>query len=81
MSEAKKAWLKERKTYIGGSDIGAILGLSTFKSALDIYLSKTTDAIDEATSEAAHWGTVLEDVVAKEYSERTGLVEQNLAYQ
>lgn len=74
MTKNKKhiKWLEERRSYIGGSDIGCILGLSTFKSALDIYLSKTTDVIDEATSEAAHWGNVLEDVVAKEYSQRTG---------
>ena len=71
IEETRKAWLRERKTYIGGSDIGCILGLSRYKSALDIYLSKTTDAIDESTSEAAHWGNMLEDVVAQEYSRRT----------
>jgi len=51
MNEERKAWLQERKTYLGGSDISAILGLSTFKSALDIYLSKTTDAIEESYSQ------------------------------
>lgn len=73
MTESEKqTWLKERKTYIGGSDIGCILGLSKYKSALDIYLEKTTDIIEEATSEAAYWGNILEDIVAKEYSNRTG---------
>ena len=69
--DERKAWLQERKTYIGGSDLGCILGLSKYKSALDIYLDKTTDIIDETTSEAAHWGNVLEDVVAQEYSRIT----------
>jgi putative phage-type endonuclease len=73
MSEERKAWLQKRKTYIGGSDLGCILGLSNFKSALDIYLSKTTDAIDESTSEAADWGNRLEPLVAKKYAETTGL--------
>jgi putative phage-type endonuclease len=65
-------WLKERKTYIGGSDIGCFLGLSKYKTALDIYLDKTTDRIDETTNEPAYWGNVLEDVVAQEYSKVTG---------
>lgn len=66
-------WLKERKTYIGGSDIGCILGLSPYKTPLDIFLDKTTDRIDESISEAAYWGNIFEDMVAKEYSNRTGL--------
>ena len=69
--EEREAWLQERKTYIGGSDLGCILGLSKYKSALDIYLDKTTDIIDQTTSEAAYWGNVLEDVVAREYSRIT----------
>jgi len=66
------AWLKERKTYIGGSDIGCILGLSPYKSALDIFLDKTTDLINESTSEAAYWGSALEDLIAQDYAKRTG---------
>jgi len=69
--EERKTWLQERKTYIGGSDLGCILGLSKYKSVLDIYLDKTSDIINETTSEAAHWGNILEDVVAQEYSIRT----------
>ena len=69
--EEREAWLQERKTYIGGSDLGCILGLSKYKSALDIYLDKTTDILDQITSEAAYWGNVLEDVVAREYSRIT----------
>jgi len=69
----REQWLRERKTYIGGSDIGCILGLSKYKTALDVYLDKIGDTIEESTSEAAHWGNMLEDVVAKEYASRTGL--------
>lgn len=66
-------WLRERKTYIGGSDIGCILGLSPYKTPLDIFLDKTTDVIDESMSEAAYWGIMFENSVALEYSKRTGL--------
>ena len=70
----RKEWLQERKTYVGGSDLGAILGISPYRSCLDVYLEKTSEGIPpETQSQAAYWGTVLEDVVAQEYAKRTGL--------
>ena len=72
MQDNKEEWLKERKTYIGGSDLGAILGINNFRTELDVYFEKTSDGIaEDTTSEAAYWGTVLEDVVAAEYAKRT----------
>ncbi|MCP4264871.1 MAG: hypothetical protein GY777_04725 [Candidatus Brocadiaceae bacterium] len=69
----KQEWLEERKTYIGGSDLGSILGINNFRTELDVYLEKTAEGIAEDTaSEAAYWGNVLEDVVAQEYAKRTG---------
>lgn len=69
----KKEWLKERKTYIGGSDLGAILGVSNFRTELDVYFEKIAEeVVEESTSEAAYWGNVLEEVVAAEYAKRTG---------
>lgn len=71
--ENKQAWLEERKTYIGGSDLGSILGINNFRTELDVYFEKTAEGIAEDTaSEAAYWGNVLEDVVAQEYAKRTG---------
>lgn len=71
MSDRKK-WLEERKTYIGGSDIGAIVGINSYKTALDIYFDKTTETIvEDEISEPAYWGQTLEDIVAQEYSKRT----------
>lgn len=70
----KEKWLEERKTYVGGSDLGSILGINNFRTALDVYIEKTAEGIVEDTAgEAAYWGTVLEDVVAGEYAKRTGL--------
>lgn len=65
-------WLEARRSGIGGSDIAAILGLSPWKTALDVWLDKTGQAEDSVgNAEAVRWGTILEDVVAREYSERT----------
>ncbi len=66
-------WLKERKTYIGGTDIGAIIGANpSYRTALDVYLDKTSEGVVEVTSEPAYWGSALEPVIAEEYSKRTG---------
>jgi putative phage-type endonuclease len=68
----REQWLKERKTYIGGSDLGSIAGVNKYKSALDVYLDKTGDSIEEITNEKCYWGNRLESVVADEYAKRTG---------
>lgn len=66
-------FLKRRKNYICGSDISAIAGVNPYKSAVDIYLDKINpEIVDFEVSEAAHFGNLLEDVVAQEYSARTG---------
>lgn len=69
----KVAWLKERQKGIGGSDVGAIMGLNKWKSAFQVYVEKTEE-ITEASEqkESAYWGSTLEEVVAKEFSLRTG---------
>jgi putative phage-type endonuclease len=79
----KQEWLRERKNYLGGSDLGAIAGLNPYRTALDVYLDKTSDDIRYETSPAMRWGNLLEDVVAKEYSEVTGqttAIEPNTIY-
>lgn len=74
-------FLKRRKSFLGGSDIGCIVGVNKYKSALDIYIDKTTDTITETISEAARFGHLLEDIIAEEYSRKTGnevSIEQEL---
>jgi putative phage-type endonuclease len=81
--ENKQEWLRERKNYLGGSDLGAIAGLNPYSTALDVYLDKTSDDIACETSPAMRWGTLLEDTIAKEYAEVTGQtieIEPNTIY-
>lgn len=67
-------WLRHRQAGIGGSDAAAVLGLSRWKSPLDVWLDKTKEITESGEqSEAAYWGSVLEDIVAAEFSKRTGL--------
>jgi putative phage-type endonuclease len=81
--ENKQEWLRERKNYLGGTDLAAICGLNPYRTALDVYLDKTSDDIRCETSPAMRWGTLLEDTIAKEYAEVTGQtieIEPNTIY-
>lgn len=69
----RAAWLAERRTGIGGSDIAAILGVSPYRTAVDVWMDKLGQAAPVEENEPMYWGTVLEDVVAREYSLRTGI--------
>lgn len=70
-------FLKERQKGIGGSDIGALVGVNKWQSPLDVYLSKI-DPIkpEENIPDYLHFGNVLEDVVAAEFSRRSGMKVQ-----
>ena len=61
-------WLKERKSYLGGTDIAAILGLNRYRSAVDVYFEKTSDEVEDVSNRFTHWGTLLEEVIANEYA-------------
>lgn len=75
--EDEEGWLKARTHGLGGSDVGAICGVSPFSSAKQVYFSKTGQYEDsfkpnEAAKERMHFGHMLEPVVADEYVRRTG---------
>src|SRR5690625_7660159 len=70
---SREEWLRERKTGIGGSDAAAVLGFSPWVSPFELYIDKTSDHVEEIDNEAIHWGNVLEDVVAEEFTRRTGI--------
>ncbi|OXM84586.1 YqaJ viral recombinase family protein [Paenibacillus rigui] len=73
---AREEWLQLRKRGIGGSDAAAVAGLNPWKSPVAVYLEKTGQLENDAAGEPAYWGNILEDVVAKEFSIRTGLKVQ-----
>ena len=73
----EEGWLRARTRGIGGSDVGAICGVSPFTSARQIYLNKTgqfQDALqpNDAAKDRMHFGHMLEPIVADEYSQRSG---------
>jgi putative phage-type endonuclease len=72
LNTTKEEWLAARRKGIGGSDAGAILGLNKWSSPLDVYLDKIGQAQPIADNDAMYWGRHLEDIVATEYTKRTG---------
>lgn len=76
--QSREAFLAARKRGIGGSDIAAILGLSKYKTPYSLWLDKTGRQTEDSAGEAAYWGNVLEDVVAKQFSLVTGLKIQRV---
>lgn len=66
-------WLAERRTGIGGSDVAAILGMSPWRSPLDVYLDKIGEASEQPDSPAMLWGRALEPVIRQRFADVTGL--------
>lgn len=72
---SREEWLAYRRQGIGGSDVAAILGISPFRTARDIYYDKLNIADvepDEGNWVAMEMGHLLEDLVAKIFQKKTG---------
>lgn len=69
----EKPELGDRRTYIGGSDIGAIMGRSRYRTPVDVYYQKIGETPEFKGNEATFWGNILEAVVAAEYARREGV--------
>lgn len=71
---SREEWLALRNTGIGGSDAGTVLGVNPYKTPFQLYLEKRGEIqVDDLDAkESIIWGHALEDVVAQEYSRRTG---------
>lgn len=69
----KQTWIEHRLKGIGGSDAGIIMGVSPFRSVLQLWEEKTGKiTVNSDESNIQHFGHVLEDVVRKEFERQTG---------
>lgn len=74
MKLTKKKWSgdpsADRDKFIGGSDIGTIMGANPWKSAYTLWAEKTgrIEPEDISDKEAVWWGTNMEDLVAKRFA-------------
>jgi len=73
MKDERQDWLLRRRSGIGGSDIAALLGISPWRTAFDIWQEKTsTGPVIDNPSVKMRIGTELEPLAAKMYEEETG---------
>lgn len=78
MNPEREAWLRERATYIGGSDIGnlilAYIGEKPWKTPYQIWEEKIGKVMPEDLSGniRVRCGVLMEEVIAKLYEEETG---------
>lgn len=70
--------LAERMSGIGGSDAGTILGFNKYRTPYDLWCEKTSrqQPADLSGNQAVHFGNKLEDLVAQEFADRTGITVQ-----
>ena len=66
-----------RQNGLGGSDAAAVLGISPWKTPLELYLEKTGQALPGEPNDAMIWGNRLEGVVADAAAERLGISFQH----
>lgn len=74
----KEDWLASRREGITATDLPAILGVNKYKTAIDVWMDKVAPSPDTfvmeiGEGEAALWGVVLEDVVARTWAEHQGV--------
>lgn len=72
MNTDRTQWLAARRAGIGGSDVAPILGLSKWRTPLDVYLDKRGELPEQEDNAAMHWGRTLEPIIRQEYANQTG---------
>lgn len=65
-------WVEARRSGIGGSDAGSVIGMNPYGSPYTVYYDKTTPNSQKEVSENMRQGTDLEEYVARRFCEETG---------
>ncbi len=69
---SREEWLELRRSGIGGSDAGAVVGLNPYSSAYSVYHEKLSLVEPQEDNDRARLGRDLESYVAKRFEEKTG---------
>lgn len=75
----RDVWLDARRRGIGSSDLPAVMNLSGFKTPLHVYHDKRGALPhDDEFSEAAHFGVLFEDPLARDWARRNRTVVESI---
>lgn len=70
--------LGDRAAYLGSTDIAAIVGVSPYRSPVDVWREKV-EGVTTPVSDVMRWGLLMEQAICDEYAAATGyrLVRRN----
>ena len=79
---SKAGTTSDRKGIIGGSQVGAVLGLDGYVTPYDVYLAFNglTQTVSPQTQETFEFGHILEDAIAKMFEYKTGMKTIEVPY-
>jgi putative phage-type endonuclease len=63
---------EERTQGLGGTDVAAIVGVSSYRTPIEVYLEKRGERPAQEQSWRMRMGQILEDAIADAYAESTG---------
>lgn len=74
VARTRETWLRDRERGIGASDSPIVLGVSTYKSAFQLWCEKTghSDPEDLSGLERIKWGNRLQDRILEGFAEDEG---------
>lgn len=72
----QEAWLAARQDGIGGSEVGALVGISDYETPFSVWNTKKHGGKDLSGLAAVEWGHRLENVVAEKLAENIGMVSR-----
>jgi putative phage-type endonuclease len=72
----QEMWLAARRGGVGGSEVGALIGVSEYETPFSIWNTKIHGGKDLSGVAAVEWGHRLENVVAEKVAEELGLVSR-----
>lgn len=71
---SREQWLEQRRKGVCGSDASIVLGLNPYRSILHLWEDKRgLLPIEEKGNDYTYFGNIMEPVIKKEFTKRTGL--------
>lgn len=69
--ESDEDWIDFRSKGVGGSDVSAIMGISAYRSPVEVWMEKTgrKEPADLSDKEAVEWGNRLEAIIRDKFAE------------
>ena len=69
---ARQKWLAERRTGLGGTDASAIMGVSRFRTPVQVCLDKWGELPEQPDNDLMRYGRMQEPVIRQWYADTTG---------